>query len=208
MKRKLSILFSMVLVFSLFFSNNMIAKASTTDDNNSDSYKSAMLQVVDYMNTHASKFDSTETKTYVIPLKDGTTAYSTVSIEDVTPTLARSTSYESNPAELGHTYTWTWTVTLDAALGGNAVIKVNYTVSSSSAYTITGNYTTINVSPPQGYQFLNSNMYFISSSPEISATGYSSCKAPVYEIYINQYYDVSMYGTPGYVNVSYSTYFL
>lgn len=220
MKRFFCFLFTLSLFFTLFFSNinYLSAKETTEDEDCIDNYKSAILQVIDYMNANANQLslpenETIESRTYEIDLQDGTTAYSTISIEKLETTNNKSeispNTTETFPVVLGNTYTWTWTVKLDSILGGNSTIKLNYSVSSSSYYSLSGNSATINVTPPQGYALQGKAMYYTrSSGAKLIATGYAGLKSSGVDVYINQYYDVSISGASGCVNITYSSYFL
>ena len=204
MKKLLFLCSSLILVFLMLGTSS--AYAST---NESDTKDRNLSQVVEYMNTHATQLELPETgdstsQTYEILLDDGIIVYSTVSIENVTPMLGSTTSY---PVELGGSYIFTWTLPLDAVLGGQTTIKLWYSVSANSYSSLSGSTTFISSNPPQFYSIINESMYYITASGStLTATGYTSFKPSLANITYNRYYDVEIFGTSGYVNITYNAY--
>lgn len=206
MKKLLCFCGSLMLAFSLILGNNITANANTNTGDNMDNNIS---QIVDYMNTHAKQLEHPKvgdsiSQTYEILLNDGTTVYSTVSIENVTPMLYAT---ESHPVSLGGSYVFTWTLPLDAVLGGQTTIKLWYSVSPNSYSSLSGTTAHINSSPPQLYSIINMSMYYVTSSGStLTATGYVSYKPSLVDVTYNRYYDVEIFGTSGYANITFNTY--
>lgn len=206
MKKFLCLCSSLVLIFSTLLGTPTIVQASTHESNTQDEN---LAQIVEYMNTQANQLEFPEaggitSQTYEIPLKDGSMVSSTVSIENVTPMLRSTTSY---PVKLGGSYIFTWTVPLDAVLGGQTTIKLYYSVSSNSYSSLTGSTAFINSTPPQFYSIIDQSMYYINSSGStLTATGYTSFKPSLADVTYNRYYDVEIYGTSGYANITYNAY--